>query len=300
MGSNVQSPRATCCNSIPPLSTRIRAMPRCWRARPWTARAARRCRSPSPTCRKMQNHMREMLDKGLGRIADPPGPGNLPVIDASLRTQTPAPYAADLPAPDANVASELQQTAQAATAPANPAAPRRPVTVKPWPDHRSSGRQHGSAHDKTERRTKDIYVYKDSKSPSSVGRLVTSSNPPIRTELRPKGAVGNPAFTPSGIARCGRLGRRGILHRQLRAISSPRQRRDRQFERDRIARLPDLARSLRSISPESHFCPLLCASSRRSRMVKRTRLGAGRRRRIDFRSTLRLSRPSKRDRSRIR
>jgi hypothetical protein len=62
---------------------------------------------------EMQNHMRETLDKGLGELQAKQGQGNLPVIEASLRTQTPAPYAADLPAPDPDVVSELQQTVPA-------------------------------------------------------------------------------------------------------------------------------------------------------------------------------------------
>ncbi|MGD0667353.1 MAG: hypothetical protein ABSB23_07320 [Bryobacteraceae bacterium] len=62
---------------------------------------------------EMQNHMREMLDQGLGELQSKQGQDNLPALSASLRTQTPAPYAADLPAPDPNVASELQQSAQA-------------------------------------------------------------------------------------------------------------------------------------------------------------------------------------------
>ncbi len=75
---------------------------------------------------EMQNHMRELLDQGLGEMQARQGQGNLPVIDASMRTQTPAPYAADLPAPDPNVASELQQTAQAS-------GPQEPKTASPPP-----------------------------------------------------------------------------------------------------------------------------------------------------------------------
>jgi hypothetical protein len=102
---------------------------------------------------EMQNHMREMLDQGLGELQSRQGQGNLPVLDASLRTQTPAPYAADLPAPDANVASELQQTAQAAA----PATVTRGQTIDQvvailgQPNTKLNGEQ------------KTIYVYKDLK-----------------------------------------------------------------------------------------------------------------------------------------
>jgi hypothetical protein len=112
---------------------------------------------------EMQNHMREMLDKGLGELQTRQGQGNLPVIDASLRTQTPAPYAADLPAPDANVASELQQTAQAATAPATQAPPRRPVTVNLGQTIDQVVASMGQPPTKLNVGQKDIYVYKDLK-----------------------------------------------------------------------------------------------------------------------------------------
>jgi len=78
---------------------------------------------------EMQNHMREMLDQGLGELQNRQGQRNLPTISASLRTQTPAPYAADLPAPDANVASELQQTAQTAADTVSQEPAHGPATV---------------------------------------------------------------------------------------------------------------------------------------------------------------------------
>jgi hypothetical protein len=61
---------------------------------------------------EMQNHMRETLDQGLGELQTRQGQQGLPVINASLRTQTAAPYAADLPPADPNVATELKQEAQ--------------------------------------------------------------------------------------------------------------------------------------------------------------------------------------------
>jgi hypothetical protein len=63
---------------------------------------------------EMQNHMRETLDQGLGELQARQGQGGLPAIDASLRAQTPAPYAADLPPAETNVADELQQQAREA------------------------------------------------------------------------------------------------------------------------------------------------------------------------------------------
>jgi len=62
----------------------------------------------------MQNHMRETLDQGLSDLQARQGQSGLPPIDASLRAQTAAPYAADLPPAEPNAASELQQQAQAA------------------------------------------------------------------------------------------------------------------------------------------------------------------------------------------
>jgi hypothetical protein len=120
---------------------------------------------------EMQNHMREMLDKGLGELQTRQGQGNLPVIDASLRTQTPAPYAADLPAPDANVASELQQTAQAATAPATQAPPRRPVTVNLGQTIDQVVASMGQPPTKLNVGQKDIYVYKDLKITFTGGKV---------------------------------------------------------------------------------------------------------------------------------
>jgi hypothetical protein len=79
---------------------------------------------------EMQNHMRETLDQGLTDMQSKQGQGNLPVIDASMRTQVPAPYAADMPAPDPNAASDLQQTAQTAV---QPQAGMAPATVPQQP-----------------------------------------------------------------------------------------------------------------------------------------------------------------------
>ncbi len=63
---------------------------------------------------EMQNHMRETLDQGLAELQTRQGQSGLPPIDASLRAQTQASYAADLPPAETNVAAELQQQAQEA------------------------------------------------------------------------------------------------------------------------------------------------------------------------------------------
>ena len=63
---------------------------------------------------EMQNHMRETLDQGLGELQQRQGQGGLPTIDASLRAQTAAPYAADLPSAEADAADQLRQQAQQA------------------------------------------------------------------------------------------------------------------------------------------------------------------------------------------
>lgn len=106
---------------------------------------------------EMQNHMREMLDKGLGELQAKQGQGNLPVIEASLRTQTPAPYAADLPAPDPDVASELQQTAQATPAVS------APVTVTLGQSIDAVIAAMGRPDRKAEGPIRTIYFYKDLK-----------------------------------------------------------------------------------------------------------------------------------------
>jgi len=54
------------------------------------------------------------MDQGLGELQTRQGQGGLPPIEASLRSQTAAPYAADLPPAEPNAADELKQQAQAA------------------------------------------------------------------------------------------------------------------------------------------------------------------------------------------
>jgi hypothetical protein len=63
---------------------------------------------------EMQNHMRETMDQGLGEMQTRQGQGGLPTIEVAMRSQTAAPYAADLPPAEANVADELRQQAQEA------------------------------------------------------------------------------------------------------------------------------------------------------------------------------------------
>jgi hypothetical protein len=62
----------------------------------------------------MQNHMREAVDQGLGELQTRQGQGGLPIIEVAMRSQSAAPYAADLPAAETNAANELRQQAQEA------------------------------------------------------------------------------------------------------------------------------------------------------------------------------------------
>ena len=63
---------------------------------------------------EMQNHMRETVDQGLGELQTRQGQGGLPIIEVAMRSQSAAPYAADLPAAETNAANELRQQAQEA------------------------------------------------------------------------------------------------------------------------------------------------------------------------------------------
>jgi hypothetical protein len=63
---------------------------------------------------EMQNHMRETMDQGLGEMQSRQGQGGLPTIEVAMRSQTAAPYAAELPPAEANVADQLRQQAQEA------------------------------------------------------------------------------------------------------------------------------------------------------------------------------------------
>ncbi len=120
---------------------------------------------------EMQNHMREMLDKGLGDLQSKQGQGNIPVIEASLRTSTPAPYAADLPAADPNVASELQQTAQAGTAAASAAPAPAPVKIDLGQTVDQVVAKLGQPVKKFDGTQKTIYFYKDLKITFTSGKV---------------------------------------------------------------------------------------------------------------------------------
>ena len=64
----------------------------------------------------MQNRMRETLDQGLSDLQSGQGQSGIPTAPPAARTApVQSPYAAAAPPPDANVASELSQQAQAAT-----------------------------------------------------------------------------------------------------------------------------------------------------------------------------------------
>jgi len=59
---------------------------------------------------EMQNNMRETLDRGLEELRAKQGQGGLPALPASAASApVQAPYAAQAPPPDANVAAELRQ-----------------------------------------------------------------------------------------------------------------------------------------------------------------------------------------------
>jgi hypothetical protein len=93
------------------------------------------CRAGAPVfvpvadLQEMQNHMRETLDQGLGELQKKQGQSGLPRLDPALRTETAAPYAADLPPAEPNVAAELTQEAQEVAQQDDQAPP--PPTVEP-------------------------------------------------------------------------------------------------------------------------------------------------------------------------
>jgi hypothetical protein len=63
-----------------------------------------------PDLIEMQNHMRETLDRGLEELRAKQGQGGLPALPASAASApVQAPFAAQAPPPDANVAAELRQ-----------------------------------------------------------------------------------------------------------------------------------------------------------------------------------------------
>ncbi len=68
-----------------------------------------------PDLIEMQNHMRETLDRGLEELRAKQGQGGLPALPASAASApVQAPFAAQAPPPDANVAAELRQEADQA------------------------------------------------------------------------------------------------------------------------------------------------------------------------------------------
>jgi hypothetical protein len=64
---------------------------------------------------EMQNHMRETLDRGLEELRAKQGQGGLPTLPASAASApAQAPFAAQAPPPEANVAAELRQESEQA------------------------------------------------------------------------------------------------------------------------------------------------------------------------------------------
>jgi hypothetical protein len=63
----------------------------------------------------MQNHMREVIDQGMGEIQSKQGKGGLPTLPSSAGTApVKAPFGAAAPPPEPNAAAEIQQQAQEA------------------------------------------------------------------------------------------------------------------------------------------------------------------------------------------
>jgi len=85
---------------------------------------------------EMQNHMREVIDQGLGELQSRQGQGGLPVVPPQARGQLPSPVAAAAPPVDPNAAAELtqqdQQAAQVEQDVVNQAAPE-PMPQPPGP-----------------------------------------------------------------------------------------------------------------------------------------------------------------------
>jgi len=128
---------------------------------------------------EMENHMRETIDQGLGELQAKQGQGNLPQIDPALRAETPAAYAADLPAPEPSAENELEQSAretasqeqailqqagQSAQVPPAPAPPGPgPVTLSEGLTIAQVETIMGKPRQSAVVGTKTIYLYKDMK-----------------------------------------------------------------------------------------------------------------------------------------
>jgi hypothetical protein len=70
---------------------------------------------PLADVQDMQNHMREIVDQGMGELRSKQGKGGLPAVPASASAApVKAPFAASAPGPEPNVAAEINQQAQAA------------------------------------------------------------------------------------------------------------------------------------------------------------------------------------------
>jgi hypothetical protein len=136
----------------------------------------------------MQNHMRETIDQGLGELQTKQGQGGLPALPpAAQGAPVKAEFAASAPPPEADVAAQIKEQAQAADAaekqvvaetaqpaaaaetPTTPAAPAAPAPA-PGPAQVSVGQSIdeviaalGQPTDVLKNGNKQIYVYKDFK-----------------------------------------------------------------------------------------------------------------------------------------
>jgi hypothetical protein len=124
---------------------------------------------------EMHNHMRETIGQGLGDLQAKQGTGNLPPIDPAMRGETPVLYASELPAPESNAVSELQQSAREITIEENGILAGAEPGPAPGPGHADSFTVSegmtidqvvggmGQPDRKAKVGNKDIYSYKDMK-----------------------------------------------------------------------------------------------------------------------------------------
>lgn len=138
----------------------------------------------------MQNHMREMIDQGMGDLQSKQGQGGLPAAPQSAEAApVKSNYAAIAPPPDPNAASEIQQESQQAdqaeqeVASASPpgdanaaspppaAAPAAPATISMGQTLDQVKAALGAPKQIVNLGTKQIYVYPDMKITFKAGKV---------------------------------------------------------------------------------------------------------------------------------